>query len=85
MCDCFHPYFYLAWFLQLCPDGLEIFEGMRRQVNLPKQYTAAQLKSDMLTYLNKNSDYFTVSCIIVIKLYVITAKNITSTAMMPKL
>ena len=65
--------------------GLEIFEGMRRQVNLPKQYTAAQLKSDMLTYLNKNSDYFMVSCIIVIKLYVITAKNITSTAMMPKL
>ena len=48
-------------------------------------HTAAQLKSNMLMFLNKNSDYFTVSCIIVIKLYVITATNITSIAMVPKL
>jgi len=42
-------------------DGLELFEGVVRQVNFPPDYTAAQLKEDMLTFINGNADYFSVT------------------------
>ena len=43
------------------PNGLEIFEAVVRQVDLPSTYTAGQLKDDLLLYMNENSDYFTVT------------------------
>ena len=50
----------MPFFVQLSPDGLEIFEAVRQQVNVPDDYSAEQLKSDMVVYLQKNREYFTV-------------------------
>ena len=43
------------------PDGLELFEGVIRQVNFPPDYTATDLKTDMLIYVKENEDYFRVT------------------------
>ena len=48
------------FFIQLPPDGLKIFEAVRQQVNVPDDYSAEQLKSDMIVYLQKNREYFRV-------------------------
>ena len=50
----------MPFFVQLSPDGLEIFEAVRQQVNVPDDYSAEQLKSDMIVYLQKNREYFMV-------------------------
>ena len=47
--------------MQIKPDGLEIFVAVVLQVNFAPDYTPAQLKEDMLTYINENVDYFTVT------------------------
>ena len=50
----------MPFFVQLSPDGLETFEAVRQQVNVPDDYSAEQLKSDMVVYLQKNREYFMV-------------------------
>ena len=50
----------MPFFIQLSPDGLEIFEAVHQQVNVPDDYSAEQLKSDMIVYLQKNREYFMV-------------------------
>ena len=47
--------------LQLTSYDNEIFEAVVAQVDLPRGYTHAMLKDDMIKYLNKNSDFFTVT------------------------
>ena len=60
-----HELFLNCHFLQLSPNGLELFEAVRQQVKVPDDYSAEQLKSDMIVYLKKNREYFTVIWFIV--------------------
>ena len=60
----------MSFFKQLCPDGLEIFEGVRQQVDLPAEYSAGHLKADMLVYLRKNLDYFTVNSFLLVEMII---------------
>ena len=47
--------------LQIRSDGFELFTAVVQQVNFPPDYTPAQLKQDLLTYINGNADYFMVT------------------------
>ena len=42
------------------PNGLELYQGVVNQIRLSDTYLPEHLKADMLTYLNNNTDYFTV-------------------------
>ena len=56
---------FISFLLQLTAIDDEIFEAVVTQVDFPKGYTHTMLKQDMLMYMNKNADYFTVITLIV--------------------
>ena len=60
------------YLLQLTAHGNEIFEAVVTQADLPRGYTHSMLKDDMLTYLNKNSNFFMVTKLFVSCCHVIS-------------
>ena len=53
--------FELNIFPQKVSGDMQLYEVVLAQMNLPKTYTAVDLKSDMLFFMRKNQEYIEVS------------------------